>query len=163
MSNPSEFLKMGESKIILTDSTYYIDNEGYLLDKDQHYLVDSWEQTSKTRGKAYFEYFKWLFYQIYKYEKLKKWLFLIIYLLQPLPNSHIIKKFNKSLKEKPIVLYRFSISEFILLNKGKFEGLKSMLRCLWMYWTRSKESNLGWSKLWSIKKTGIPFGLLTLI
>ncbi len=33
--------KSGESKIIITDNTYYIDNEGYLLDKDQHYLVDS--------------------------------------------------------------------------------------------------------------------------
>ena len=32
---------MGEIKIILTDNTYYIDSEGYLLDKEQHYLVDS--------------------------------------------------------------------------------------------------------------------------
>jgi hypothetical protein len=27
-------------KITLMDNTYYIDNEGYLLDKDQCYLVD---------------------------------------------------------------------------------------------------------------------------
>lgn len=33
--------KSGETKIVITDNTYYIDNEGYLLDKDQHYLVDS--------------------------------------------------------------------------------------------------------------------------
>ena len=33
--------KSGQSKLIITDNTYYIDNEGYLLDKDQHYLVDS--------------------------------------------------------------------------------------------------------------------------
>lgn len=33
--------KTGEAKITLTDNTYYIDNEGYLLDKEQFYLVDS--------------------------------------------------------------------------------------------------------------------------
>ena len=33
--------KSGETKIVITDNTYYIDSEGYLLDKDQHYLVDS--------------------------------------------------------------------------------------------------------------------------
>ena len=34
-------MKKGEIKIVMTDSTYYIDNEGFLLDKDQHYLIDS--------------------------------------------------------------------------------------------------------------------------
>ena len=34
--------KNGECKLIITDNTYYIDCEGYLLDKDQHYLLDSW-------------------------------------------------------------------------------------------------------------------------
>lgn len=33
--------KKGEAKIVLTDNTYYIDSEGYVLDKDQHYLIDS--------------------------------------------------------------------------------------------------------------------------
>lgn len=31
----------GEIKITIMDNTYYIDSEGYLLDKDQFYLVDS--------------------------------------------------------------------------------------------------------------------------
>lgn len=31
----------GEVKITVSDTTYYIDCEGFLLDKDQHYLVDS--------------------------------------------------------------------------------------------------------------------------
>ena len=32
--------KKCETKIVLTDNTYYIDNEGFLLDKDQQYLID---------------------------------------------------------------------------------------------------------------------------
>ena len=34
--------KSGETKIVITDNTYYIDSEGYLLDKDQQYLVDGY-------------------------------------------------------------------------------------------------------------------------
>lgn len=33
--------KNGEMKITVTDNTYYIDSEGYVLDKEQYYLVDS--------------------------------------------------------------------------------------------------------------------------
>lgn len=32
--------KTGEVKITITDNTYYIDSEGYLLDKEQNYLLD---------------------------------------------------------------------------------------------------------------------------
>lgn len=28
-------------KITITDNTYYIDGEGYLLDKEQNYLLDN--------------------------------------------------------------------------------------------------------------------------
>jgi hypothetical protein len=38
--NGIEIGKGGEMMITLMDNTYYIDNEGYLLDKDQCYLVD---------------------------------------------------------------------------------------------------------------------------
>ena len=33
--------KTGEVKITLTDNTYYIDGDGYLLDKEQNYLMDN--------------------------------------------------------------------------------------------------------------------------
>lgn len=33
--------RLGEIKVTISDNTYYIDNEGYLLDKDQFYLVDN--------------------------------------------------------------------------------------------------------------------------
>ena len=32
--------KNNETKIILTDNTYYIDQDGYLLDKEQNYLIN---------------------------------------------------------------------------------------------------------------------------
>ena len=35
-------IKKGEAKIVITDNTYYIDSDGYLLDKDQQYLVDGY-------------------------------------------------------------------------------------------------------------------------
>lgn len=34
-------MRKGEIKIVMTDNTYYIDHEGYLLDKYQNYLVNS--------------------------------------------------------------------------------------------------------------------------
>lgn len=39
--------KPSEIKITLTDNTYYIDSEGYLLDREQMYLLDNQDRRVK--------------------------------------------------------------------------------------------------------------------